>query len=438
VLSSNAIRSLWESLAGSDGEVAQGRRFALAVKQQLGISRDEHGRPCLLESVQDSHGHQTARMSPTEFGLRPLAEAIVGPEWANAMQPLGGSLGNDDPLFNGRIMEGGGPAVHPSDFLHISVWSSVVSGIIEARMLERYQAPEFVANSLVDLVPSRQKREKLIGVARTGKAARDMGPGDPHPRAQFGERWVDLPETVKRGLAVEVTREAVFYDRTTQVLDQAGSVGEILALNREERIWDVILGVSNTYTYNGTNYNTYLTSGNWINLKANELVDWTDVDEANQLFNRMTDQETQQLISIAPDTLLVMPTLEMRANYIMNAVTIEGRTDRVQVQPAVNEIRVGGNLMRGKYRVVSSPYAYQRAIAADGLNLDEAAAGKLWFLGNFKKAFVYVENWPASVRRATPDDYTMLDHDLVFAVFANESGVAGIRDPRFVVKNTQE
>jgi hypothetical protein len=194
-------------------------------------------------------------------------------------------------------------------------------------------------------------------------------------------------------------------------------------------VLDVVLGLTNTYSYRGTTYNTYLTSGNWINSHSNALVDWTDLDAALQLFSAMTDQETGERVLVTPSTLLVMPYKQLTAGYILNATEIETRSN------SSTEVRRGRNPLAGQYQVLSSPIAYQRLTDADGGNLAASAAREYWFFGDFGRAFGYMENWALAVERTRPDDYTMRDRNLLVSVFANEMGTPAVLEPRQVVRN---
>ena len=95
------------------------------------------------------------------------------------------------------------------------------------------------------------------------------------------------------------------------MLSRAAEVGEVLGLNKEKRLIDLAIGVTNNYKWKGTAYNTFYTSaggGPWINeLAGNELVDWTDVDAAEQLFADVLDPNTGEPVLVQPNTLLVMP-----------------------------------------------------------------------------------------------------------------------------------
>ena len=75
----------------------------------------------------------------------------------------------------------------------------------------------------------------------------------------FGEDYIDTPQTTKRGFIVPVTKEAIFFDRTHLILQRAAEVGEVLGLNKEKRLLDLLIGVTNNYKWKGADYNTYST-----------------------------------------------------------------------------------------------------------------------------------------------------------------------------------
>ena len=130
----------------------------------------------------------------------------------------------------------------------------------------------------------------------------------PYPSLGFGEDYIDTPQTTKRGFIVPVTKEAIFFDRTHLILQRAAEVGEVLGLNKEKRLLDLLVGTTNNYTWKGAAYNTYSAAGtgvapdgNWVNQLTDELVDWTDVDAAEQLFANILDPNTGEPVLIAGD-----------------------------------------------------------------------------------------------------------------------------------------
>ena len=151
-----------------------------------------------------------------------------------------------------------------------------------------------------------------------------------------------------------VTKEAIFFDRTHLVLARAAEVGEILGLNKEKRLLDLIVGVTNNYRPNGSAFNTYQTSSPWKNvITANELVDWTDVDAAEQLFADMIDPGTGEPVLVRGTTVLVMPAYRHAAHRVFNAaeITYTGG-GAATATTAANPL--------GNYRVHESRLAYRR------------------------------------------------------------------------------
>ena len=392
--------------------------FVRWVYESLGLTRDEFGRPALRDKLSDG----SPRMRAEEFSLRCLAESLVGVEGAERLGQVGHPLSMN-------LLEGANAAVQPSAFQNISAFNATVGGLIEAKVLEQYRRPVFIADRVARTIPTRQRSERLPATSRIGDRAETMQPGQPHPRAQFGERYVTTPETQKRGLAIDITKEAVYFDLTNEMLLRAESIGYELGLRKEKLVLDTVLGLSNSYSYQGSTYNTYLTSGNWVNDHTNPLVDWTDIDAALQLFSAMTDQESGERVVVSPTQLLVMPYKELTAAMVLNSVMLETRT------ASAAEVRHAANPLAGKYELLCSPIAYQRLTDADGGALDASAAREYWYFGELHRAFGYMENWAMQVVQARAGDYVMADHGLVLSVFADEMGTPVVLEPRYVIRN---
>ena len=87
----------------------------------------------------------------------------------------------------------------------------------------------------------------------------------------------------------------------------------------------------------------------------------------------------------------------------------------------------------GNYRVEESRLAYRRIIASGEAPAD---AKKWWFLGDFRKAFAYMENWPITVTQAPLGSEAEFTNDVVLRFKASERGAAAVINPRYVVKST--
>lgn len=423
-MSATAIRSVFEQFVNPKDSHEQRRGKAIEYvenfRKGLGLSVNRDGRPV----------REAGSPRPASFSIRELAVGIVGEDWVNGLvRDTGESY---------RVFEAGGNALMtPGNLPNVSAFLGSVSGLLDAAVLETYDDPEFVIDALVPVESTKTRQTKMIGTGRIGNQSQIRNPGDAHPWAQFEERYSTSPETQQDALAIGVTYEAVFYDQTGEVLAKANSLGKELGLRKEFDGMQVIAGVTNPYNYRGASYNTYLTSGNWINDQSNQLDDWTDVNNSRELFTRMKDQETSNRIAVEPDTILVSPQKRMTASYIMNATEIESRT------ASAAEVRRGAN-EGPQYKLMSSVYMDQvlTNAAADpkvaGLGLSQANANQYWWhlkTTPGSSAFVRYENWPIDIRRASPSDFEMLNRRMVLAVFANQSHAFMVREPRYVVRN---
>jgi hypothetical protein len=362
----------------------------------------------LSEALREGH------LKPADFSIRDLAEALVpdGREWVRLLDPR--SVGSVS------VMESAG-AVDVTAFLNIT------GQVIYSKIMEAYLQEAFVVSRLVETIPTRLDGEKIPGIARIAESIDEIAPGMPYPHLGFGEDYIETPSTTKRGFIVPVTKEAIFFDRTHLVLSRAAEVGEVLGLNKEKRLIDLVIGVTNNYKWKGATYNTYQTSTPWINsLSSNELVDWTNVDKAEQLFADILDPNTGEPVLVSGTTVLVMPAYRHAAHRVFSAAELTFTAAGAATATTY------ANPLSG-YRVFDSRLAYRRIIAA---GVAAATAKKYWFVGDFRRAFAYMENWPITVTQAPLGSEAEFNNDIVLRFKASERGAAAVLNPRYVVKNT--
>jgi hypothetical protein len=348
-----------------------------------------------------------------DFSIRELAEATLGTSWVRQLDPRGGV----------HLLEAG-------EAVDVTAFSNITGQVIYAKIMEAYTQEAFVLSKLVSTVPTRLDGEKIPGVGRIQDEVAEVRPGMPYPALGFGEDYIETPSTTKRGFIVPVTKEAIFFDRTFLVLQRAAEVGEVLGLNKEKRIIDLVIGRTNNYRWKGTGYNTYYAAGSgvpWVNqLAGNELADWTNVDAAEQLLAEVLDPNTGEPVLVEADTVLVMPARRHAAQRVFNALEI-----RYSVQGSGTET-LALNPLRN-YQVFDSRLAYRRVLAA---GIDAEAAKQWWFMGDFRKAFAYMENWPITVTQSPAGSEAEFSQDVVLRFKASERGAAAVLNPRYVVKCT--
>ena len=395
---------------------------------------------------------QNRKIKPEEFSIQALAEAIVGPSWRQYFDPQNGAamarhtisrniIESTYPNQSRALFEATGVGIDPTAFSDINAFSAVVGGLIEVKILEAFSNPSLIADTLMPSESTKLNGQKVIGVNRLGDLGKRRNPGEPHQRAQFNERWIETPETRENALAVDILKETVFFDLTGDLLNVASSVGEELAYRKELECIDTFIGVTNSFKYNGTAYNTYATSRQlgYINDHVNVLSDWQSIQASNMKFARQQDPSTGKRLLITPDTILVNPAKAATAALILGANQTERRvSDGANTQATSNVLSVSqtpGNPYSGQYRVLSSPLVEMRCTDANGLNLSQAYTDDYWWLFQSGKTFKYMQNYPLTVLQAASNHYEMIDKGIIASYFANERGIPSVWSPWHIVRN---
>jgi hypothetical protein len=352
----------------------------------------------LREALEEKH------LQSKDFSIRDLFEAFV---------PDGRELVR---LFNpGK--SGGVNLLEASYAVDTSAFSNITGQIVYSKVLDAFNDPGFLHPHVVAATPTQFNGEKIPGIGRIGDEAESIGEGRLYPTVGVSEEYIETPETTKRGFIVPITKEAVFFDRTGLVLQRAAEVAYWLGQNKEKRVLDVVLGVTNNYKRNGTTMNTYIASGGaYQNVQAsNALVDWTDVENAELLFDAMTDPNTGEPVSIVANALIVPTALKHTARRIVRATEVRHGSDPETI--SVNTL--------DDYLILSSPLVKQRT-----------GSDSTWFLGDPMRAFAYMENWPITVVSAPNNSEAEFTHDIVTRYKVSERGAAAVIEPRHMVKCT--
>lgn len=303
-----------------------------------------------------------------------------------------------------------------------AAFANIQGQIIYNRLLAGYQNPAFIGDKLVETIPTPFNGEKIAGITNLGDTAATVNEGAVYPDAVVGEDYITTPATTKRGMIVNVTKEAVFFDRTGDVLRQSGTVGYDLGLNREKRILALVVGVTNNYSRKGFGVeNTYqsavsLPDVDWINIKAtNGFTDWESIEAAKALLDAMLDPNTGEPMATDIPQIVVPEALRTRADLVIGATQVRTGTDPVTLSP--------------------NPFATKQVESNQFVDAAQGN-GTTWYCGNFKRAFAYMENWPITVTQSLMGSEAEFTKDIIARYKASERGNAAVIDPRYVVKNT--
>ncbi len=352
----------------------------------------------LAEALAQQH------LSPEDFSVLDLFEAFVpdGRELVRLFNP--GKSGGIN------LLEAGGA-------VDLSAFNNITGQFVYSKVVEAFNSPAFLHPHVVQNIPTQFNGEKIPGIGRLGDEAKEVAEAHPYPTVGMSEEWIETPATTKRGFIVPITKEAIFFDRTGLLLQRAAEVAYWLGQNKEKRVLDVVLGVTNTYKRNGVAIDTYNADSPFINVvDDNPLVDWTSIEAAELLFDSIADPNTGDPVAIVPNTIIVPSALRHSARRTVNATEI--RTG----DPAATQV-VSSNPVADQYRVLSGPLVRQRT------NSDST-----WFVGDPKRAFAYMENWPITVVQSPQNSDAEFSQDIVTRYKVSERGAAAVLEPRYMVK----
>lgn len=391
-----------------------------SYREQMMLS---HGRSVLIESRQERNWWEgfcrdleTGHLRPEDFSIASLFESLVkdGAELRRLFDPRLGPT---------NILHEAAGAITSSDF------SNITGQIVYSRLMQDLTPEDFPFQNLIQNQPTMFDGEKIAGISNLGDLAEVVAENEDYPLMGLNQDWIETPQTKKRGFIVPITKEAIFFDRTGELLRKAGDVGRSLRLNKEKRAIDCLIDENTTahrYKWRGTTYASYQTSTPWDNVTAsNGLVDWTDLDAAEQTFNGLLDPNTGEPVVVEGNTIIVTKQNEAAAMRVVNATEVTMHSGGYAVTGNLVETREP-NRYRGKYRVVSS-----RLLAS------RAATDTDWWLGDPGKYAVYMENWPITVTQAPAGNADDFNKDIVTKFKASERGQYAVLEPRAMVENQQ-
>jgi len=180
------------------------------------------------------------------------------------------------------------------------------------------------------------------------------------------------------------------------------------------------------YNSNAVDFASYW----YVNTLTDTLQDWSDIDAAYQLFTEMRDPFTREPINLSPTlTLLTSPQLGATVKRIQNATEV-----RVGTSTGTSPMTVTPNPIRS-FTLVESMYLYRRLLDT-GTAGSGAQAAAYWYLGDFRRAFAWMEAWPITASQAPPNSKDEFERDIVAQYKASMCGGCAVLKPHYVVRST--
>ena len=380
---------------------------------------------------------------PEEFSIRELAEAFCGHDWEHRL--TGENFARNrcqwkktahDRGFTERDLYEAGEGIDVSAFAHIT------GQLFFNKILTGWENAVMIGEKLVTNFPTKLDGERLPWIGHALSEGEEVKTGMPYPETSFGERYIDTPRTKKIGNLLSLTKEAIFYDHTGQMMKGAQELGTRIGYFKEKMILNVAMGLTNSYSLNGVTANTFQTAAGatpntYINSQVSTpLVDWTSIQQYYILAANILDPDTGNPIITKPKSLLVMPANVMTAKRIVHATEVRSTFPGYgtsNVGAPGNVSMISDSPLPDTLEVLSSAIALQLLIAS-GLTATQANA--YWFMGDFPESFYWMENWPFTIVQAPANNTKDFEQDILMRWKASFRGIPAVIEPRYIQKFT--
>lgn len=365
------------------------------------------------------------QLSVDDFSYYELAEACgVLPqlrrlrEWAPDGSPVTSLLRESNPGVN------------------TSLFQVVTGELIGRKVIEGYEdSGGFIGDKLVMVMPSRVRNSKIAGF-RALSGPSEIAEGHPYEESTFEEKSVTTSES-KQGRILSINEELIAFDQTGEINRRALALGFYLRQERERTIVRAVTDADAgngrfVYRPNGQGQALYAADGshrNWIGAGnttspdyngAIPLLSWTDIEFAlNYRATEVKDDRidgTARPIMAPVKQLLVPERLRGTARSVIHSTEITVTANAQETKFA--------NPVQGLVEVLSSPF------------IDEQGGQALndWYLGDFRRQFVWTEIWPVQTFLQRADSEAAFDRDVVLRVKVRYYGGVSAVDTVFVTK----
>lgn len=317
-----------------------------------------------------------------------------------------------------------------------SLFQVVTGELIGRKVIEGYEDDSgFIGDKLVTVVPSRLRNTRMAGFKALAGPT-EVAEGQPYEESTFEEKYVTSLES-KQGRILSINEELIAFDQTGEIHRRAMALGYYLRQERERTIVRAVTDADagdDQFVYRpaGAGAELYKSDGSHRNFVGTgnttsegfdspvPLQDWTDVEEvlhyrATQVKDDRIDGDQRPIVAPARQ-ILVPERLRGTARSIVHSTEI-------QVSSGDGETRFA-NPLHGTLEVLASPF------------IDEQGGDAVsdWYLGDFRRQFVWTEIWPVQTFLQRSESEAAFERDVVLRVKARYYGGISAVDTVFVTK----
>jgi hypothetical protein len=290
--------------------------------------------------------------------------------------------------------------------VHSTAFPNISGEILSQAMIEGYNEFPTDANALVRVVPSNMKVEMSAGWSAIGAIRPVKEKGD-YEEVEAPDEKVVLTDNNKHGGVISLTREAIKFDKTQQLIVRARDIGREAARYRSQLILEGVID-KNANVYNrGTLY-----TGSNLKTGAGSVLNTSGYEASDLALMNMVDERSNPIWVLGDRPVVMVPTaLKAMAWKLKNN----------EYGPAGTALGNDKNYAQNAFDIVVNPYQ---------------TTTTRWHHGAFNRQFVWFEVWPLETFYRTGQQHEDgFFKDLVLQAKVGFFGGVGALDNKYVIQN---
>jgi len=265
-----------------------------------------------------------------------------------------------------------------------SAFPKITGELISSRIISSYEGVEKIGEALTTTVSSNVQNETYAGFT-DAETPEEVGETQEYNDSTISEKYVTA-RNIKYGRSVSVSEEMIFFDKTGQILMRADRIGEKAAQYKEKLIVEAVVDINNDVWKPSGTATAFYSAAN-RNLATTNAFGEAGLEAVYKLIHNQKDDSlgvtNNDFVYIDKRNmvLLVPQDLEVEAWQMANSTLTPESAENA------------ANFFKSKFKVLTSPYI-------------GAQSSTTWFMGDFKRDFIWSEVWPLSTiaQRAGHDD----------------------------------
>lgn len=277
-----------------------------------------------------------------------------------------------------------GKSIDVNEAIVSSAFPKITGELISSKIISAYNTVEKIGDILTTNIPSNHQIDTFAGFTDV-ETPEEVGETQEYNDSTMTEKYVTA-RNIKYGRMISVSEEMIYFDQTGQILMRANRVGIKAAQYKEKLILEAVQDINaNVWKPSGTATAFYSTANG--NLASTNAFGESGLQAVEKLMHNMKDDSIGVTnndfvyIDKANMIVLVPQDLDLEAWQMANSTLTPESSENA------------ANYYKARFRVLTSPYITTQSTTT-------------WYMGDFKKDFVWSEVWPLSTisQRSGHDD----------------------------------